>query len=224
MAILTDTDILKKLSEDIHTTDQDALVICPFEKKCLSPTGYYLRAGKTVLVDGEELNLEKEKFFILKPQQTAMVFALENIRMPASGMISGIVQSKFSLVAQGLSNVSTALDYDWEGHLNIVIQNVMNKSVKIKYGEQLCRIIFLDNSSVPAMHSDKNEESNRALICMFSDIMHGARRRKKYFLISSLSVVGFAFALGFGLWGNSPGWGVTTALGVTVSQYIYLRK
>jgi deoxycytidine triphosphate deaminase len=224
MTVMVDKDIRAMLSEDVASCTSEKLVISPFSEECLAPTGYYLRAGKRAFVSGVEVDLEKGKKILLKPHQSVVIYAMEHIQMPTSGKYCAIIQSKTSMIARGLSNVSTVVDYDWCGNLGIIIQNVVNKPVEISYGEKLCRIIFLDNSSVPGKRSLKNDDTVGEAVRNLSEVMKGTLARSRNTLLMTLLFVGVFSGSGFILYGNSPGWGVATALGVSVSQLVFIKR
>lgn len=165
MSILTDSDVTKLLCTSSKVWDQDnQLLILDYEKDCLTPMGYDLRVGgfyKTFLGKSNLSTLKKGEKLIIKPRDIALIATLEQVKMPQNGLVSALILSKVSKVAQGLSHISTKVDPGWnEGQLLIPVQNILSEDLILDYGETFCTIIFFKNESPPLSlyNSDKGRE------------------------------------------------------------------
>jgi deoxycytidine triphosphate deaminase len=150
MSVLTDTDIRKMLETDISVKKSDTkIVIAPFSESSLTPVGYDLRVGTFYKSSEDEFatDLSNDEKAILAPGSTTNIRTLEWIGMPQEKMYSGLICSKVSKVAMGLSHVSTTIDPDWAGELSISIHNHSDKVIELKVGEAFCTAIFLRNES-----------------------------------------------------------------------------
>jgi len=159
MALLTNSDLINIISDDIKTEDKNKLIIHPLNEEKLTPVGYDLSVGSEYILNGEENTLSIGDKLKIPAKNMALICTLEEIRMPKNKMLSAIIQSKVSLSCKGLSNISTTVDADWKGNLLIAVHNNSKKSISINYGDALCTILFIENKS-PAkdpLHSKPNK-------------------------------------------------------------------
>lgn len=149
MSVLTDTDILKILDTSGQHREDHRLVIHPFSDKALTPVGYDLRVGLFYKSSTEEVgvNLHEGERIVLRPGSTTNIRTLEWLAMPKDKTLSGLICSKVSLVARGLSHISTTVDPDWYGPLSISVHNHAPTEIVLDVGQTFCTAMFLRNES-----------------------------------------------------------------------------
>lgn len=158
MTVLTDTDLLKMLETDSTVLKCDTkLVIHPYSESSLTPIGYDLRVGTFYKSSTNEYaekieDDDEDKKIVLAPRSTTNIRTLEWIAMPQNKTCCGLICSKVSKVAKGLSHISTTIDPDWAGQLSISVHNHTDRKIDLKVGEPFCTAVFLRNES-PATRS-----------------------------------------------------------------------
>lgn len=102
MSLLTDTDIRKILKTGQMEYSEDSLTISPYFEDSLTPVGYDLRIGGIIAISDEpgRKKIGEGDSFLLSSGSTALITTLENIEMPKTRLISGLVESKVTKVAQ----------------------------------------------------------------------------------------------------------------------------
>lgn len=230
MAVLTDTDLQDVLCKE--ETWRDAartLHIHPYDDKSLTPVGYDLRVGEryssnlrsgmSTLGQGGELEIS--------PGETVLVTTLESIGMPRNKMLSAFVCSRVSLVAKGLSHISTTVDADWVGPLLIAVTNQGRSSVSLPYGERLATVVFLNNNK-PASRSVNRPPSRHDLYMSewenqtraWKTLTRRAALHDRLVFWSRPVLVMTGLGLGLGLLGSTPGAVAAVAVSVALSQMI----
>jgi len=149
MSILSNTDLNQFVSFDKEQWKQSKdILIENGIKDNINPMGYDLRVGEEYFyasVSNGTIPTDKE--VRIKPGDLVLIRTLEEIRMPTNGSIYALIISKVTQVSRGLSNVSTKVDSGYSGKLLISIQNVSKRTIELRYGEEFCTIIFINNKS-----------------------------------------------------------------------------
>jgi deoxycytidine triphosphate deaminase len=222
MSLLTDTDLNKILNTELGEATEDSLTIYPYSKDSLTPVGYDLRVGKTI-ANSDRLGrktLSEGDCFTISPGSTALITTLENISMPKKRSISGLIESKVSKVSRGLSHISTTVDPDWNGNLLIAIHNHSSEKIKLTYGEAFCTIIFIANQSPSTKVCNKQPGRLDVLMEKFDQENARATKRRIFKEVLPPIIVLIAGALGYFIFGNSPGFAALVAIGTAISQYV----
>lgn len=132
MSLLTDIDIRKALGRDI--------VISPFSEELLTPVGYDFTIGDFAYSLEKGLLKPVDGKYVLPPRSTIQFLTRESLWV--SGRIAGTLHSRVSLVAQGLSHISTTLDPGWYGPLLITMSNLTDKEVTIGADWTIVTLVF----------------------------------------------------------------------------------
>ena len=227
-ALLTGTDIGEIISHDLQDQDENKLIISSYDPEKITPVGYDLRVGRTYTTSNIKSRepLEKGDSFFLKPNSTALISTLEEIRMPKDKSISGLIQSKVSQVSKGLSHISTTVDPDYEGHLLIAVHNHSTKTIEFKYGDAFCTIVFIKNLSPSTCNSKHNPDRLDIFLNYFTEQTRQANQIKFWKDIIPPGVVIIFAISGYLIFGNKPGFIASVACGVAISQFVerrYLR-
>src|SRR5665647_882212 len=138
MSLLTNSDLEKIIAEKSSIEVCDKLIIEPYSPKSLTPVGYDLRIGKRYSSKGKLYDIRPNEKFKIPKGVTILVMTLERIEMPLDLSISGLISSKVSVVAKGVSHISTTIDADWKGNLLIAITNISQNSIEFEYGQKFC--------------------------------------------------------------------------------------
>ena len=142
MSILSDIEIKQLIEAEL---EDEKLLINPFEEDCLTPMGYDLRVGtryKTYKNETRKLRINEGETITIEPGETALIVTLERICMPRNCSIGALLVSRVSQVNRGLSHISTKIDPNWDGTLNLAVSNFSKKNIELKYQEKICCIIF----------------------------------------------------------------------------------
>lgn len=222
MSILSNKDLNSSISFDKNQWDKSRqILIQNGDKDHINSMGYDLRVGETCF-DGTVQNKPRKtnEGVNIKPGDLVLIRTLEVVTMPSYGDISGLILSKVTLVARGLSNVSTKVDPGWSGKLLISIHNVSKKTIKLKHGDEFCTLIFITNKSPCTNLYDVSQKEDRYIDAY-------AEGQKDYFwlellinLLSTGLIVGSSFWIGFKIFENTAGFGVIVTIGVVVSNVI----
>jgi len=221
MSVLSDTDLRVILCfDESQWNQQKPLLIQHGADECLTPMGYDLRVGgfyKTFITKPNLATLKEGEQVVIKPGDIALVGTYEKLRMPQDGLISALILSRVSQVSKGLSNISTKVDPGWaEGELLIPVQNFSRDTIKLSYKEKFCTIVFFKNESAASLY---NSSSSRA---KFFALLAQTRRKSlvKDLQLATVSLIvyGIFVGLGYFLFRNTSGFGVTVALGIAVEK------
>jgi len=152
--ILSDSDILERVKAG-------DLVIKPFSKRRLSPSGYDLSLApewkvylekpsvaldpyeKTSSLDVKEI---KSNEFLLS-RGAVLARSLEYLKIPLDIMGQVLIRSGFARL--GLFCNVAPLDAGWEGYLTIEISNIGNRPVILYSNRPFCQLFFHVLSSKP---------------------------------------------------------------------------
>lgn len=195
-SLLTDTDIADLMK-------RKEIIIDPFDEKCLTPVGYDLRVGDCAISwkkKGDYVPVEEEQQITIDPGDTVLLSVRERIQI--SKNIAGTIHSKVSLVSRGFSHVSTTVDPGWKGELTVLISNVRNIPLTLKFEQPFCTLVFHKTES-PAT---KEAPESRALKTFYQYLrkqeeklswqrrIRNALRRKPIILIGSL-LLGYSIVI-----------------------------
>lgn len=242
MSLLSDTDIEQILSPSSHSGFretmqpgnwegfQDNLLIFPFSDELITPVGYDLTIGDLYLsfAKQEKLALEPGDELVIQPLDTVLITTEEYLGLPKNQTIAGLIESKVSLVCKGLSNISTTLDHDWEGHLLVSVTNYRNNPITLKRGQPFCTAMFFSSRN-PATRPCGKPAGRRDVIV---DQLDGwlieakqAAEQSKFALLSSILptmvpvVIMLAIAgIGLMLFGPTEGFAGSVALGIATAS------
>lgn len=224
MSVLTDTDICKILSTDENQWNQDEqLLVEGFSQDCLTPMGYDLRVGgfyKTFLARPNLVTIDLEESVVIKPRDIALIGTFEKIRMPKNGSVSALILSRVSQVSRGLSHVSTKVDPGWaEGELLVPVQNFSRDSIRLRYQEKFCTIVFFRNESPPSSLYKKGASREKFFRLLAQTSQNSLFRDIGLAAIPVLVIIAIA-AIGYKTFGNTTGFAASVAVGVATSQVI----
>jgi deoxycytidine triphosphate deaminase len=224
MGILTDTDIREILCTSPESQGSNKLLIEGFHEDSLTPVGYDLRIGDNYASKrfGSFKTKEVGKVEI-HPNDTVMIITRERISMPKDRSISGIIQSKVSIVAQGISHVATTIDADWSGKLLIVITNNSSNKISLPYEQPFCTAVFISNITHSTKSSGKQDSRPDILLDEWERNNNKIRKRNKQLLLLIYSIIPLSLLIGYLLFGNNSGMIATTALGVGIASILNQR-
>ncbi|WP_446380839.1 dCTP deaminase [Coleofasciculus sp. E2-BRE-01] len=223
MSILTDTDLKKILcfDEEQWNKKEKTLLIQNGSDDCITPMGYDLRVGgfcKRFIAKPNLVTLNEKGKIEIKPGDIALIGTLEKIKMPQDGSISALILSRVSQVSRGLSNISTKVDPGWaEGELIIPVQNFSRDTVKLSYGDKLCTIVFFENTSNSSSLYDSGA-SREKFFKLLAQTRKQSLNREIILGITSVTIVGIAFAVGWLVFKNSLGFAVTVTVGIALEK------
>ena len=195
MSILSDADLHRLVRFNKRKWQQKReILIENGSVDFFTPMGYDLRVGgfyKTLVAKPNIRPIEKDA--VIQPGDIALVSTYEMIRMPKNGLISALIVSKVSIVAKGLSNVSTKVDPGWQGcELLIPVQNFSKNPIKLEYGEPFCTIVFMRNMSPSQKQYDSSGGKTK-----FIKLLAETRRKSflKEILLESIPLLTIGIAL-----------------------------
>lgn len=224
MGLLTDTSLRARIQDehDPSKLGADRIGIAPFSEDSLTPVGYDLRIGDeySVSTRAEKRPLEKGAQFRIAPGETVFISSLERLTMPTSKLLSGLVVSKVSLTAQGMTNDTTTVDPDWSGNLLLVMHNMSKKAVLLRQGQAICTLVFLENAHASTKPSLKDNNRNALLLKLWSEINSSARRTATLRTALAPSLIMASFVCGLFFFQNNPGLVASVAVGVALSQFV----
>lgn len=229
MTFLTDTDLDQLISGDSQEKNDSKLVLAPYCEKCMTPVGYDLRVGQTYITsDIPEVrrDLKKGEIITIRPNTTALISTLEWIRMPKDKTLTGLIESKVSMVSRGLSHISTTVDPDYWGELLIAVHNHSVQDILLKYGERFCTIVFFRNETPSTRPCDRQPGRLDIFLKRFQEKSSKGQRERKTKDWVPPAIVTLVAACGYTVFGNTPGFIATVAMGVAISQFVerrYLR-
>ncbi len=132
--ILSDRDIV----EYMRIGD---LIIDPFSRESLQPSGYDLRFGGEYIMDDRRY---KKDFIEIPPGKYSILSTLETIGL--KNMV-GDIKLRSSFCREGLIGSFGWVDPGWIGVLSLSVFNSSKKSVKIRKGERFAQICLIKLSS-----------------------------------------------------------------------------
>ena len=224
MSLLTDTDLRVLMCSEQEWADKNKIHIHPFIEKNLTPVGYDLSVGDSYAsaLKPERIDINVGDRVTIKPGDTVLITTLEKIEMPQDRKISALVLSKVSKVSKGLSNISTTIDPDWKGELSIPIHNLSKSSVSMGYGETFCTIVFFENKSAATKDCGKDQRRLDILVNEWTEVARRANKKLKteelVKIIIPIGIIMLFSIIGYQIFGNSPGFGTMTTVGVALSQ------
>jgi len=165
--VLTDTDIRSLLCDQREWADkQNKLHIFPFLEDRLTPVGYDLRVGDRFATteQPEQRILKGNDELVVTPGSVVLIETLETIGMPKNKLYCGLIESKVSLVAQGLSDVSTTVDPDWQGRMLVALHNPTDSPVTLRREQPFCTLVLFKNLSPATKDCGKPEGRSDILL------------------------------------------------------------
>jgi deoxycytidine triphosphate deaminase len=138
VSVLTKRDI-EQLGEKL---------ISPFDKKCLTPVGYDLRAGERIvlLTSSRDEKLHEGKITI-PPQERFAIESLERVSL--SQDLFALIFTRITLAWQGLSSLRTKVDPGFDDKVILIFSNDSHNPIQIQYGETICNIMFFKYENPP---------------------------------------------------------------------------
>lgn len=161
MFLLNNKMILEYLKEG-------SLEIEDFESKLLHPTYYYFRLGKWVGIwdekvkdyHYEELGESGREVLSMTARGYALVKSLE--RFKCSKKVLAIFGQTSALPRRGLRlNHSPTIDPNFSGYLEMGLENLLDKSREIRYGDIIGKVLFFDISDTYPVPDIKGTISER---------------------------------------------------------------
>ncbi len=141
------SDLRNIITDDPDETGK--IRITNFSADKIRPSSYDFRVGKQYICDKScrIVSFDQDRSLTIFPGQKCTVKTLEEVYMPRSRNISGIVTSSARLSLEGLSSVSTLIDPNWEGgSLFITVTNNGPYPIKIRNGTTICRAVFFEHA------------------------------------------------------------------------------
>jgi len=132
--ILSDKDILKYL-------ENKDIIIDPFNKDSLQPSGYDLRFGGEYIINE---NRFKKDIFEFPPGKYGILSTLEKIGLKN---LIGDIKLRSSFCREGFIGSFGWVDPGWVGILSLSVFNSSEKPVAIRKGERFAQIAFIKLSS-----------------------------------------------------------------------------
>jgi deoxycytidine triphosphate deaminase len=140
MSVLSEQDIIDELGKGI--------LIYPFQKShltgsCLALTASsyaYSIKDKKLLDVHSDPNLPEEKFFILPPRDTVLVWTNESVCINDS--FCGSIIARVRLVSKGIGHIGTRVNPNWGGILCITLHNLSDATIQINLGESIAYLRF----------------------------------------------------------------------------------
>ena len=180
---MTDTQIQEAINDK-------EIIIYPYCEKNLTPVGYNFSFSRFIIslnrknfIDLHEDKKKKNCYFELKPNETVLILTRETVAV--SKNIGGTFHSKVSLVAMGLSHVSTTLDPGWQGQLLVPMNNPTKRKIRVIIEERddnseyipktFLTLVFF--SSSVSTSRDANHKPARIEVLM--DIIRSGSNNKK---------------------------------------------
>lgn len=222
-AVLTDTDLRSILCVSEQCPNDALLQIVPYSEASLTPVGYDLRVGYRYTSTKSEATVEVKDGdeIVIRSGDTCLIRTMEAVAMPRSRSLSGLIVSTVTMVARGLSHVSTSIDADWSGPLMIVVHNHAPGSVTLKVGEPLCTAIFLANrtpsTKTCGVYAGRDDVFGQRLI----EATLKSRRRRESYLLAFILLIPIALLVGHAFFDNDSGMIATTAAGIAVAGMLY---
>ncbi len=140
MSVLSEQDIIDELGNGI--------LIYPFKKSRLTGSCLALTASqyaydikdKKLLDAHSDSNQPDQKFFILPPRDTVLVWTQESVCI--SEYFCGSIIARVRLVSKGIGHIGTRVNPNWEGILCITLHNLSDADIQINVGETIAYLRF----------------------------------------------------------------------------------
>jgi len=140
MSVLSEQDIIDELGKGI--------LIYPFKKSqltgsCLALTASqyaYAIKDKKLLDAHSDPNQSEQKFFILPPRDTILVWTNESVCI--NDCFCGSIIARVRLVSKGIGHIGTRVNPNWEGILCITLHNLSDADIKINLDETIAYLRF----------------------------------------------------------------------------------
>jgi dCTP deaminase len=219
----TDTDLRDILCTEENWVGNDSLQVYPFSEDSLTPAGYDLRVGYqyTSTKRGKTFKVGNGEEVLVPSGDTCLITTLESIGMPRDRSLSGLIVSTVTMVAKGLSHVSTSVDADWSGELMIVLHNHAPNVVKLKVGERLCTLVLLSNRTASTKSCGVFAGRNDVFRDRLLEATRKSQRRRDTLSLVPVLIIPLALLLGYLIFDNKPGMIATTAAGIAVAGMLY---
>ena len=135
--------MLKVLNRDEIVQFGDKLV-SPFEKECLTPIGYDLRAGQKMVNfrTAIEEKLKPKSTIIIPPGERFAVETLEKIKL--NNKMFAFVFTKVGVLWEGLTSLGTKIDPGFSDNMWLVFANDSSRPYNLEYGSKLCNVMFFE--------------------------------------------------------------------------------
>lgn len=146
MFLLNNKTILEYLNEN-------SLEIENIDLKFLHPTYYYFRLGKWIGIwdeknknyHYEELGEPGNEILYMKPRGYALIKSLE--RFKCSNKVFAFFGQTSALPRKGLRlNHSPTIDPNFSGYLEMGLENLLDKTREIRYGDVIGKVLFFSIS------------------------------------------------------------------------------
>lgn len=224
MSLLTDTDLRTKICTDKNWIAGNKIHIYPFSEDCLTPVGYDLRVGNLYSSSfrGGPFQIKSEEQILISPGDTVLITTLERIGMPQDRSLSALIMSKVSKVSEGLSHISTTIDPDWNGPLLIAMNNHSRDNIRLQVGDPFCTVVFFENKSASTKDCGKVPGRLDIFVHRMSTAARVARRRELIKASVPIGVIVLFAGLGYGIFGNQPGFVAMVAIGIALAEVIRL--
>jgi len=134
--LMTDGEIREALASG-------ELIIDPCDEKRIEPCSYDGRAGREVLVSGNNklIDLSKANSVTLRPGDFALIITHESFHLPLN--MAGNIGMKSGLARRGLILLAgMQIDPGFEGHLRLGLYNCGGRPITIDYLDPICLIEF----------------------------------------------------------------------------------
>ena len=222
-AVYTDTDLRSILCVDELCSADDRLQIVPFSEDSLTPAGYDLRVGEqyTSTKSGKTYEAALGDEIVIPSGDTCLISTMERVGMPRNKTLSGLIVSTVTMVAKGLSHISTSIDADWSGKLMIVVHNHASSSVRLKVGERLCTAMFLSNRTPSTKPCDVYAGRNDVFRDRLLAVTRESRRKREASALLFILIIPLGLLAGYVLFDNDAGLIATTAAGIATSGMLY---
>jgi len=134
--LMTDGEIKEALTSG-------ELKIDPYDEKRIEPCSYDCRAGKQVLVSGNDklIDLSRANSVTLRAGDFALIMTHESFRFPLN--MAGNIGMKSGLARRGLILLAgMQIDPGFEGHLRLGLYNCGGRAITIDYLDPISLIEF----------------------------------------------------------------------------------
>ncbi len=140
MSVLSEQDIIDELGKGI--------LIYPFKKShltgsCLALTSsqYAYDIKEKKLLDTHiDPNQPDQKFFVLPPRDTVLVWTNESVCI--NEYFCGSIIARVRLVSKGIGHIGTRVNPNWAGILCIALHNLSDADIQINVGETIAYLRF----------------------------------------------------------------------------------
>ena len=229
--VLTDLDLRSLICSDPQCRAPEHIHIYPHDEGQLTALGYDLRVGRSCYVFGEESrrrNLVDGTIVLVPAGRTTLITTIETVAMPLDGSLTGIIQSKVSVVSRGFSHTATTVDPDWRGEFLVAVTNLTDRDLELSVGQGLCTLIFLRNctpTTTPSGHaSGRFDQLVPQIEAAVQDAQAARKRRLAKVRLASVvagTIVTCALgAVGWWAWRTTAGVAAGLAIGVALTPTV----